>query len=705
MPDARGVFDGMARRDVVSWTALISGYVENRDIDRACESYDQMEGCEPDARAFLAVLTAYARLAAQEEGVQVCGKLAKVEALGKSMALHDQIFGRGCDKDIFVASSLVDLYAKCGSLLDARIVFDRMAEHNVVSWTSLVMGYVENGGAGIALQLFSCFHSTGLVVNSRVMVAALMACGSLATKEEGTQVCGRLVKIGCLEQGVVLYEQAKSRQLDSEVHVANSLIDMFAKCGSMQRARRVFETMELRNVVSWTSLIQGYVENGKEELALDLFGSMETPPNAWTFTTVLMCYASLAAKSSCGTMKTKWLEKTKALHDDAVKSGCSLDIVMANTLVFTYMKCGSMVDADQVFSSIGRVANVVSWTSMILGYTENGEHEQALEHFYRMKAAGSAPDSRAFVAALTAMGRLAEKEANELQDSAKTKCLERAVEMHLEITASGLDSDSFVANTLMEVYAKCRCMPKARQVFQGMVNRNTASWNTMILGYVKNGASEQALETFTRMKLEPRRGCEPNHQTYVAVLTALGDLSTGLEAGREIHGEICRRGLIEEPSSSSPPVLATCLLDFYAKSASMAAARHVFDSVFLGGGDAAIWNALISGYSIQGDTFQVCSSFREMRGAGIQPDEATFQSILMSCSHAGLLDEARKFFREMGSVYGIAPRMEHYSCMVDLLGRANRVEEGMELLERMPWKADTVAWTSILSAWSQTEQK
>ncbi|XP_024541291.1 pentatricopeptide repeat-containing protein At2g03380, mitochondrial-like [Selaginella moellendorffii] len=380
-----------------------------------------------------------------------------------------------------------------------------------------------------------------------------------------------------------------------------------------------------------------------------------------------------------------------------------------------------MVDARSVFDRM-KTQDVVSWSSMILGYAESGRGDTALELLERMRDDGVRPNAVTYLAALKAC-------ANFPGD------LSKARDVHSGILRSGSESNGFVANALVDLYGKVGSMTQAQLVFDGIAiaHDDAASWNALILGYAEGGDEEQALETFESIERLERSnavtylaalkacvnlaGKSPssspsssspssttmisayveggeNEQalalfarmelaqipaplspvTYLTALKACANLGA-LAAGRSIHAKICRRGF------ESELLVTTALIDFYGRSGSSRDAEAVFDAA-AAARDLAMWNALVGAHSHQGKIDRVLDSLQGMEAEqGLRPNRVTFVSILAACGHAGLVDQGRQFFREMRDVYGIVPSEEHISCVVDLLCRANRLDEAVGMLE------------------------
>ncbi|XP_024518733.1 pentatricopeptide repeat-containing protein At1g06140, mitochondrial-like [Selaginella moellendorffii] len=696
MIDARGVFDRMASHSVVSWTALVLGYAENEEEALALELLPRVES--PNALTFVAGLKACAGLGAKEDGDLIEGKLVKLLSLEKVMALELEC--GGLTSDIFVANTLLDVYAKCGSTLDARRVFDRMEFHTTVSWTALVMGYAENGEHELALELFSCMRSS-IAPSALSFVAAMSACSGLAAKEEATKDDEQSFKLKSLERARNIYCEAVESGFQEDIFVANSAVDLLAKCGSLVEARRTFERIRRRNTVSWNALMLGYSENGEGEKCLNLFSRMEKEcqaPDARTFFAALKGCVVLASKEDENQAEKKKLslETGMAIHLQAEKSGCcDSDVFVASTLVEMYAKCGSLVDARKVFDKIPGL-NLSAWTALIQGYAEGGEELAALEIFASLQSRkGYVASVPAFVAAIKACTGLAAKEkvgAAKIDGrTVKVESLRSGMAIHSQVERSDHSANTMVANTLIDMYARCGSLVDARRVFDRAMIHSDSSWNTLILGYAENAEAELALELFSCMGSGSGGSPRPNSRTLVAALKACSAVAS-LGIARSIHSELLRRGIDRNV------VLESSLVDVYGKCGSMAAAQREFDTITRVKRDLVTWNAILAGYARQGDAASVLGLFPRFREEGLRPDEITLASVLTACSRAGLVDKGREIFESMSSSYGVAPSLEHYHCMVDLLGRANRLEEAMAVVKSMPFEANGVTWMTVLAA-------
>ncbi|XP_024532480.1 pentatricopeptide repeat-containing protein At3g02330, mitochondrial-like [Selaginella moellendorffii] len=709
--DAHRVFDKMARRSVASWTSIITGYAQAGQGSVALDLFERMvaEGFAPDAQLYVSVLKASAGLASKDEGKKSLCK-------EKGRMIHAQLREAGFETNRFVANTLVDLYAKCGSLCEARRVFDGMLERDVVSWNSIIMGYAQAGEGEKALELFAGMEENGVEPDGQIFVAVLKACSSLAVREEGRKVDGRMVKVACLEKGKAIHSRLAKSGFESNMFVSSSLVDLYAKCGSMADSRKVFdrmirhdviswncllggyaqsrevelamecfEKMPQRNTVSWNSLIAGFVQGGKIEAALDTYQRMLDEgfvPDSRTYVSVLKALVASKPDTEKSIRDSSFLDKAREFHSQLKQRGFHLDICVASTLVDVYAKCGSIAEARDVFDGL-RTRDVVSWNAMVCGYVENEMSEEALQLFQQMQDQGFVPDARTYAAALNACSSL---EAG--GKFCREFCLEKGRAIHSQLKRTPHKLDVFAANALLDMYAKCGSMEDARLVFDSMQSHDVVSWNSMILGYVQNEEPEKALRVYELMQA---RGFEPDAGTVAAALKACGN-SVALDAGRAIHARV-----LESEALSSETLVVNSLVSFYGKCGSMVEAQEVFDCQSSASKDVVTWSSLIAGYSLQGDSGRVLELFERMvEREKLEPNGITYLSVLSACGHAGLVAKGKEIFQAMESKAGFSrPGVEHYSCMVDMLGRANHLEEAVEMARSKP---SVTAWMAVLGA-------
>ncbi|XP_024537307.1 pentatricopeptide repeat-containing protein At2g13600-like, partial [Selaginella moellendorffii] len=617
-------------------------------------------------------------------------------AIERGRQLHAAAIESGNGSNFYVASSLVSMYARCGCMGEARSVFDAMEHHDVVLWTALMLGYSKNGQGEVTLELFSRMLLVARP-NSQTFLAVLKGLSSLAAREEGRRFGGKVVKTRTLERVMAVHLQAEGFGCELDNFVASSLVDIYARCGSMRDARRVFDRMPSHNLVAWTALILGYATNGENEVGLRLFarvlGEEGRRTDSQAFVAALKACTGLTDREVANDsgVKIQCLEKGMAVHREAAKSGVATEMFVGSVLVDTYAKCGSMEDSRIVFEKMV-AQDVVSWTALLFGYAQNGESELTLGMFERMKASGCAPNAQTFVAVLHACTNLALREDGIEEDGKvlKVKALEKGMAVHREAFKGGFEPDICVSSTLVDMYSKCGSVLQARRVFDRMKRHDVVSWTALILGCAQNDEGDMALELFTKMRLEEKR-CQPDDQTFVAALKACSTVAS-LEFGKKIHADICRCGL------EAGRLVTNSVVDFYGKCGSMVVAHQVFDSARTRARDIVSWNSLITGYSRHGETDAVLELFARMVEEGFQPDGITTLAVLNACCHAGLVERGRKLFQEMCSRKAASVTMEHYHVVVDMLGRANKLQEAVEMADSMPFAANVVTWTIVLSS-------
>lgn len=258
-------------------------------------------------------------------------------------------------------------------------------------------------------------------------------------------------------------------------------------------------------------------------------------------------------------------------------------------------------------------------------------------------------------------------------------------QLHAAIIKTGFDSNIPVMNSVLDMYCRCSLFAEAHNCFHDMDKTNDLTWNILIAGYEISHPNE-SLYIFSRMG---REGVSPNSFTYSSVIAACANLAV-LSCGQQVHGGIFRRGLERDVP------LANALIDMYAKCGSLIDSCKIFDQMF--DRDLVSWTAMIIGYGSHGYGNEAVKLFDKMVSSGIEPDRIVFMAVLGACSHAGLVDEGLRYFKLLTNEYNIAPDQDIYGCVVDLLGRAGRVAEALEMIEAMPFKPNESVLGALLGA-------
>ncbi|KAJ0961896.1 hypothetical protein J5N97_029724 [Dioscorea zingiberensis] len=333
---------------------------------------------------------------------------------------------------------------------------------------------------------------------------------------------------------------------------------------------------------------------------------------------------------------------------------------------WTCDKCGNInyPFRTNVFDGMGE-RSAASWTAMSLGYARAGHRAAAMELFLGMPEK-DVPAFNAMIDVFVKSGEL---------DSAR-RLFDEMPERNVVTWTS-----------LLFGYCKVGDMEAAKGLFDVMKEKNLFSWNVMISGYCQNRQPHQALDLFRELQFD---SCpfEPDKVTLVSIIPAIADMGA-LELGRWIHKYVRKKGLEFMDSVS------TALVDMYAKCGDVDEAKRVFDGIPQR--TPAAWNAMIYGLAVNGRAKEALDVFTKMLSSGQCPNKVTMMAVLSACNHGGLVEEGRRWFREM-EVYGVEPKVEHYGCMVDLLGRRGYLTEAERLVEEMPFPANEIILTSLLSA-------
>ncbi|KAG8369057.1 hypothetical protein BUALT_Bualt15G0110700 [Buddleja alternifolia] len=363
--EARTLFDEMPERDVVAWSAMISGYISCNLHMNAWKMFRKMlrdgDGVKPNEFTFSSVLKACKGMNSLSCGAVVHG-----------LALKNSVLG-----SIYVDNALMDMYGTCCDGMDrACAVFEEIGVKNSVTWTTLIAGYTHLGDGHGGLGVFRRMLLEEAELNPFNVSIAIRACASIGSQTYGKQIHATVFKRG----------------FESSIPVMNSILDMYCRCIDLSEADRCFHGMSERDIITWNTLIAGYEKSDPHE-ALNLYSSLELEgltPNCFTFTTVIAAIANMAV-----------LGVGIQVHGGILKRGLEYDLGVANALIDMYAKCGSILNSWKIFNEM-RAKNVVSWTSMMIGYGSHGHGKEAIELFHKMINSGVKPDRIVFVAVLNA---------------------------------------------------------------------------------------------------------------------------------------------------------------------------------------------------------------------------------------------------------------------------------------------------------------
>lgn len=481
--------------------------------------------------------------------------IAKRSVLNAQMA-HSHIVKTGTHEDTFVMTSLVNVYAKCGYMEYAQKVFNQLPGRNVVSWTGLMTGYVHNSQPEVALRVFVEMLEVGAYPTSYTFGTILSACSLLLLVKLGKQIHAYIVKYG----------------IESDTSVGNALCSFYSKCRSLSSAVDTFRRIEEKNVVSWTTVIAACGDNGDPMMGVRYFLMMlseDTELNEFTFTSIF---------SLCCTIQA--LEVGRQLHSLSIKLGFQGNLLIDNSIMYLYLKCGLIDEANRLFDDMESIS-LVTWNAMIAGRAQmmdladnrlsaQQSGNRALSIFLKMNRSGTKPDLFTLSSVLSVCSSL--------------MALDQGEQVHAQTIKSGYLADLIVGTSLVNMYSKCGNIDKAAKAFTEMQTKTMISWSSMISAFAQHGRSQEALQLF-----------------------------------------------------------------------------------------------------------------EEMLSAGEKPNKITFVGVLSACSQAGLVDKALQYFDMMKTRYKIKPIMEHYACLIDMYVRLGRLEEAFDLTKKMGCEPNDVIWSILIA--------
>jgi pentatricopeptide repeat protein len=433
-----------------------------------------------------------------------------------------------------------------------------------------------------------------------------------------------------------------------------------------------FVVGDANSTESWSARVRSLTRLGRhrESLALLRDGDPSPPPHALALPAAVISCAALSLPS--GVAQIQALGYKRGLLP-------SSDAYLLSALLSSYSRLGLLPRAhhlldDMPLASTPPTTLRTAFNSLISGCALHALPAACFALFRRMRRAGVPFDAVTLMALVPAAPHSV------------------VPQLHALAARAGLAAETAVANCLISVYAR-RGAALARQVFEEMplASRDLVSWNAVISAHAQNGLAVDALDLYGRMCGPDGNGVEPDAVTLVGVLSScahLGARSVGLGVERYMHERL--------PGFRTNLQLCNSLINFHARCGSLPRAQQLFNE--MPRKSIISWTALITGYGMHGHGDVAVNLFQMMVSKGIRPDNVAMVGLLSACSHAGLYDEGRKYFSAMESAYQLRPTLEHYTCIIDLLGRAGRLEEARELISSMPMAADGAVWGALLGA-------
>ena len=536
---ARRMFDKMPHRDEISWTNMISGYVNASDSCEALVLFSNM-WVQPGVRMDHFVLSLALKACALNMNLYY-GEL-----------LHGYSVKSSFVNSVFVGSALVDMYTKVGKIQQGCRVFDEMPVRNVVSWTAVITGLVQAGYAKEGLVYFSEMQRSKVEYDAYSFAIALKACADFGALNYGREIHAKTMKKGFNESSFV----------------ANTLATMYNKCGKLVYGMRLFEKMRTQDVVSWTTIITTLVQMGQEEHAIEAFMKMkesDVSPNEYTFAAIISGVANLAI-TECG----------EQLHAHVLRIGLVDSLSVANSIITMYSKCGQLTSASMVFHGMTR-RDIVSWSTIIAAYSQGGYGEEAFEYLSWMRREGPKPNEFAFASVLSVCGSLA--------------ILEQGKQLHAHVLSIGLEHTAMIQSALINLYSKCGSIKDASKIFNVAENEDIVSWTAMINGYAEHGCSQKAIDLFVKIHTG---GLKPDSVTFIGVLTACS------HAGLVDLGFHYFNLMINEYRINPSKEHYGCMIDLLCRAGRLNDAERMIKSMPFQRDDV-VWSTLLRACRLNGD--------------------------------------------------------------------------------------------------------
>ncbi|KAK9124677.1 hypothetical protein Sjap_014279 [Stephania japonica] len=587
---ARKVFDKMPLRNMFSWTVMIVGSVDNGLFGDGFLYFVEMQSCgiRPDKFAYSSLL-------------QCCIGLGSI-SLGK--IVHGLVIKSGLSDQVFVGTSLLDMYAKLGEIESSVQVFGAMNDLNQVSWNAMISGLTSNELHLEAFCYFLEMKKKGFAPNRSTFASVLKAIGRLGDIKLGREVHDHVREL-CMEFNVV---------------VGTALIDMYSKCGCLNDAISVFHSnfTDCEVNTPWNAMLSGYSQSGHSKDALELFIRMSIASvemDHFTFGSVFNAIADL-----------KYLQLTKQVHAVVIKHGygfCVLNV--DNSIADAYSKCGSLEDARNVFDRM-KERDVVSWTTMVTAYSASSNGEEALGFFLQIMNEGIAPNQFTFASVLVGCSSLG--------------LLEYGQQIHSLLLKGGFDGHDCIQSALIDMYSKCGSIREGEKVFEKIVSPDVVSWTAIISAYAQHGFASKALQSFKKMEVS---GIKANSVTLLCVLFAcshVGMIEEGIHYFQIMEEKY---GIVPEMEHYA------CIVDLYGRVGHLDDAIDFINNMPIEPTDM-IWQTLLGACRVHRNVELGGMAARKI--LSVRPDDSAAYVLLSNTySEKGILESGlslRSMMRERG---------------------------------------------------------
>ncbi|XP_050209077.1 pentatricopeptide repeat-containing protein At1g53600, mitochondrial [Mercurialis annua] len=563
-----------------------------------------------------------------------CNSLITKHGNNGNIEESESIFNRMPHKNAITHTSLLTAYAKNGQISKARKLFDEMPERTVATYNAMITAYTKNNF--MVDEAFSLFSS----MNDKNEVSY------------GAMITGFL-RAGMFEKAEILCREMPVKW--REPGCSNAMISGYLKVGRLEEAIRVFEGMVEKDVVSWSCMVDGYCKKGRVSEARELFDRMPMR-NVVTWTAMIDGY-----------MNVEYFEEGFELFLSMRRGDVAVNPLTLTIMFEACRRFGVYREGIQIHGLAMRMGfefDIFLGNSIIAMYCRFGCVDEA-NRVFQMMNTKDVVSWNSLIAGYVQNDKF--EEAYEL----------------FEILP-GKDVVSWT--TMITGYSAKGNVQKAIELFQTMPKKDSIAWTAVIYGFISNGEYEEAFHWFIDML---RQAVKPNSLTFSSMLSASASLAS-LNEGLQIHAHVQKIDMQFDLS------IQNSLVSMYSKCGNVSEAYRVFASI--NAPNVISFNSMITGFSQNGYGEQALNLFSKMQKDRQKPNDITFLGILSACTHVGLVKKGWEYFDLMKSVYNIEPGLDHYACMVDLLGRAGFLNDAINLIDSMPFEPHSGVWGALLGA-------
>ncbi|KAJ6398569.1 hypothetical protein OIU77_019366 [Salix suchowensis] len=557
-------------------------------------------------------------------------------------SFHARVIKHGLENQVSVLTALVSMYAKLGQMHKAENLFDRVSNRNLLLWNVMVSAYVRNSLWDTSLAAFCEMQLGGFSPDAVSIVSILSACSNLEAV-----LLGKCAHAFSIRKGI-----------DSNPSVSNALLAFYSDCRQLTSSFKLFhEMVDTRNTVSWNTLISGCARSGEMEKAVDLGHRMQKEGVVLDLVTLISVLPVYCHRDYLGHGMT--------LHGYAIKRGFSSDVYLVNALISAYCKCGDL-DAGRYLFEVMSERCIVSWNALITGFRHLNLQKEALVFFSQMMEY-QRPNSVTLLNVLPLCY-------SHLQGKS----------VHAFAIRTGVLQETHLVTSLIYMYARFENMNSCLSVFE-IGTKDIPVWNAIIFVNIQAKYPEKAVWFFYDLL---RMGLQPDNITVLRLVSACAQLNF-LNLAHSVMAFVICKGFEKDSAVSN------ALIDMHARCGDIVTAKKLFEGLVEK--DAVSWRVMINGYCLHGDGKAALETFSQMQLSGVIPDDIVFSTIFSACSHAGLVEQGGMVLNSMVE-NGVSAGMDHYACLVDLLGRKGHLKEAYGVVEKLPGKPSATLLESLLGA-------